>query len=320
MNVICSLGPLVYFEGYLSVVRIVILSLNSLFTQVFFKLYGSEWDYWSDMNVAVEDLAAINFTLVRHSGNKSLPLPKVTGSRQSLVVCLPVPEAVYAMLPPSNGQSPMNRDQITFKVTPVFFNIGINEMATLAESLGYCKEQHRSNFDNFDRLKRYHIMHKKISMPSLKSSSESPVKNCFIQSQPPSALKDNSLSEQAITNMLDKMEELLKINTSKNVKILHVAEDVTRALGGLRVTSCKSAKDRTAMAVTLEQTRILQQEFHLPAGNLQNVLDVIRSEGTRLDNTMKNIGHRKYAFNRPQVLALPSQYRPPNGSYGKAQS
>lgn len=272
------------------------------------------------MNVAIEDLAAVNFTLVRQNGNKSLPLPKVTGSRQSLVVYLPVPDYVYAMLPPSNGQSPMNRDQITFKVIPVFFNIGINEVATLAESLGYCKEQHRSNFDNFDRLKRYHIMHKKVPPKEPKSTDTSPGKNCFIQQHPPTSLKDNFVPDEMIANMLDKMEELLRINSSKNVKVLHVAEDITRAVGGLRVTSCKSAKDRTAMAVTLEATRILQQEFHLPAGNLQNVLDVIRSEGTRLDNTMKNIGHRKFAFNLPQVMALPQQYRPPNGSYGKAQS
>lgn len=271
------------------------------------------------MNVAIEDLSTVNFTLVRHNGNKSLPLPKVTGNRQSLVVYLPVPDYVYVMLPPSNGQSPF-RDQITFKVTPVFFNIGINEMATLAESLGYCKEQNRSNFDNFDRLKRYHIMYKKIPQPEMKNTDASSGKSCFIQSSPPSLLKDSTVSEQVIANMLDKMEELLRVNTSKNVKILHVAEDITRAFSGLRVTSCKSAKDRTGMAVTLEQARILQQEFHLPAGNLQNVLDVVRSEGTRLDNTMKNIGRRKFAFNLPQVMALPQQYRPPNGSYGKAQS
>lgn len=272
------------------------------------------------MNVAVEDLAAVNFTLVRHNSEKSLPLPKVTGSRQSLVVYLPVPDYVYSMLPPSNGQSPTNRDQITFKVTPVFFNIGINEMATLAETLGYCKEQHRSNFDNFDRLKRYHIMYKKIPMPEPSSNNTSPGRNGGLQYPSTFAMKDHISSADAIVNMLDKMEELLRVNTSKNVGILHVAEDITRLLDGIRVTSCKSAKDRTAMSVTLEQTRILQQEFHLPTGNLQNVLDVIRIEGTRLDNTMKNIGRRKYAFNLPQVLALPQQYRPPNGSYGKTQS
>lgn len=270
------------------------------------------------MNVAVEDLSTVNFTLVRQNGNKVFPLPKVTGNRQSLVVYLPVPDFVYAMLPPSNGQSP-SRDQVTFKVTPVFFNIGINEMATLAETLGYCREQNRSNFDNFDRLKRYYIMYKKIPLPESKSNDSSLGKNCFIQ-PPQSLVKENTISEQVVANMLDKMEELLRVNSSKSVKVLHIAEDITRALSGLRVTSCKSAKDRTGMAVTLEQTRVLQQEFHLPSANLQNVLDVVRSEGTRLDNTMKNIGRRKFAFNLPQVLALPQQYRPPPGSYGKAQS
>ena len=44
------------------------------------------------------------------------------------------------------------------------------------------------------------------------------------------------------------------------------------------------------------------------------------SEGTRIDNTMKNIGLKKYAFNLPQVLSLPTMYRPPAGSYGKAQT
>lgn len=273
------------------------------------------------MNVAIEDLSTVNFTLVRQTANtKSMPLPKVTGSRQSLVVYLPVPDYVYSMLPPSNGQSPLNRDQITFKVTPVFFNIGINEMATLAESLGYCKEQTRSNFDNFDRLKRYHIMYKKINVPASKSNDVSPGKSSLHSSLTPSIVKEQFVPDQVISNMLDKMEELLKVNSAKNIKILHVAEDITRAVGGIRFTSCKSAKDRTAMAVTLEQTRILQQEFHLPANNLQNVLDVIRSEGTRLDNTMKNIGRRKYAFNLPQVLSLPQQYRPAAGSYGKAQT
>ncbi|CRL02356.1 CLUMA_CG015116, isoform B [Clunio marinus] len=234
VNVICSLGPLIYFEGYLS-------------------LYGSEWDYWSDMNVAIEDLATVTFTLTKHSGNKSLPLPKVTGSRQSLVVYLPVPDY-------------------------------------------------------------------KVPIPETTANEGSPGNSGFIQIPSPSSIKDNFVTDEVISNMLDTMEELLRVNSSKNVKILHVAEDITRAVGGLRVTSCKSAKDRTAMAVTLEQTRILQQEFHLPSNNLQNVLDVIRSEGTRLDNTMKNIGRRKFAFNLPQVMALPQQYRPPNGSFGKAQS
>lgn len=72
------------------------------------------------------------------------------------------------------------------------------------------------------------------------------------------------------------MEESLRTNTSKNFKILHLAEDISRALYSIRLTSCKSAKDRTAMAVTLEQCRILQKEFHLPANHMQIVLDTMR--------------------------------------------
>lgn len=81
---------------------------------------------------------------------------------------------------------------------------------------------------------------------------------------------------QTVTDLLFEMEESLRSNASKNIKILHLAEDICRSVQGLRLTSCKSAKDRTGMAVTLEQCRILQKEFHLPASNLQNVMDTMR--------------------------------------------
>jgi inositol polyphosphate-4-phosphatase len=74
------------------------------------------------------------------------------------------------------------------------------------------------------------------------------------------------------------------------------------------------------MSVTLEMCRLLESNFHLPANQMQKVLNTIRSEGTRADNTLKNIGLRKYAFNIAQVLSLPQMYRPPAGSFGKVDS
>ncbi|XP_055603104.1 inositol polyphosphate-4-phosphatase type I A isoform X2 [Uranotaenia lowii] len=296
INLLANLGPLACFEGLLS-------------------LYGSETDMWSDMSVAVADLSEVNFTLVRSNlqrDSKSVPVPRVVGSRKALTVLLPIPESVFCHLP--------TKESLNFKVTTVFFNIGINEKATLAETLGYTKEQHRCNWDNYDRLKQYHIRYKKIPFnfvnPACSAALDTPTKNGLVTSQQ----KEVLVPEQSVIGLLNEMEEQLRANCSKNYRVLTLAEDITRAVQGLRFTSCKSAKDRTSMAVTMEQCRVLQQEFHLSAANLQTVLDTMRSEGTRSDNTMKNIGLRKYAFNLPQVLSLPQVYRPPPGAYGKAQS
>lgn len=151
------------------------------------------------MNVAIEDISAVNFSLV-YNKNEAEPLPKVTGSRQAFFVTIPVPEYVYALLPP-NFES--------FKVTAVFFNIGINEKATLAETLGYSKEQTRSNADNFEKLKIYFMQYKKIK------TSE----------------KGFNKKIDFTQELLLKMDQQLKQNTPKNYIILDFAEDITRYVG-----------------------------------------------------------------------------------------
>ncbi|EDV99536.1 GH12405, partial [Drosophila grimshawi] len=268
LSLLRELGPLAYFEGLLS-------------------LYGTEIDMWSDMCIAIEDLSSVGFTLVSSSG-ETAPMPRITGSRQALEVMLPTPQHVLA----SAGCLAIN-----FKITPVFFNIGINEKATL----GQTHEQHRSNLDNYLRISQYFSRYRKLGMNATASA-------------------DASYGDYELQSLLSYMEQQLRANVSKNVRILHLAEDACRLMGGLRFTSCKSAKDRTGMAVTLEQCRVLVREFHLPAKNVPYALSTMRSEGTRMDNVFKNIGKHKYAFNLPQVIMLPAMYRPPVGAYGKAQT
>ncbi|XP_078042507.1 inositol polyphosphate-4-phosphatase type I A isoform X2 [Augochlora pura] len=291
--ILTTLGPLVSFEGLLS-------------------YYGDETDMWGDMAVAVEDMHTVTFTLTRcgiqsrseENGNVplvQLPLPRVVGSRAALTVMLPVPDAIYSLLP----LVPSTRQTISFNVTPVFFNVGINEMASLAESLGTTKPQEKSNMDNYERLNEYYLRFKKLNLPTETASTR---------------LGTRSPLGQTLTELMTNLKTSVHAKVNKNVEILQLSSQICRRMRGLRFTSCKSAKDRTGMSVTLEQVNILTSEYHLAEHEFTRALDCIRSEGCRRENTWKNIGIRKYAFNSLQILTLPKLYRPPTGTYGSAQT
>ena len=101
--------------------------------------------------------------------------------------------------------------------------------------------------------------------------------------------------------------------TEKNIEMLERIEDVAAALNALRVTFCKSGKDRTGMSATLEQSRYLSKKF-FDSADPKMILDnanIMREYGTRLDVVEKNIHKRVYAINSLQVAFLPECYRPP---------
>ncbi|CAD1478010.1 unnamed protein product [Heterotrigona itama] len=291
--ILTTLGPLVSFEGLLS-------------------YYGDEIDMWGDMTVAVEDMHTVTFTLARcgieprfegNCGNVPFqqPLPRVLGSRAALTVVLPVPDAIYSLLP----LVPTSRQTISFNVTPVFFNVGINEMASLAESLGTTKPQEKSNMDNFERLNEYYLRFKKLNLPTETLSTR---------------LGARSPLGQTLAELMANLKGSVQAKVNKNVEVLQLSSQICRRMRGLRFTSCKSAKDRTGMSVTLEQVNILSAEYHLAEHEYSRALDCMRSEGCRRENTWKNIGIRKYAFNSLQILTFPKLYRPPTGTYGSAQT
>ncbi|GBG33063.1 Type II inositol 3,4-bisphosphate 4-phosphatase [Hondaea fermentalgiana] len=103
---------------------------------------------------------------------------------------------------------------------------------------------------------------------------------------------------------------------AKDVQVLISAENAVRALNGGRITFCKSGKDRTAMSMTLEQTRLLRAT-PLPGNRSLEHLDdqvmanLMREYGGRIVVAEKNVGRPKYSFNAAQRQLLPSIYRPP---------
>ncbi|KAL4717549.1 hypothetical protein ACJJTC_000698 [Scirpophaga incertulas] len=269
-----GLGPLCAFEGLLS-------------------LYSTEKAMWGDMVVAVEDLQTVAFQLVKIAHSNS-SIPKVSGTRGALVVDIPVCDSLYTKF--------KSKEHLTFTITAVFFNIGINNKASLAEALGETTPQYHSNSDNLDRISKYFHKYTKVFPAD------------------PLAATRASLRTKPLEEVMENLKISVHKKVPKNVEVLHLAALATRLMNGVRFTSCKSAKDRTGMSVTLEQCTILSTEYHLAEHEMQKALSIMRSEGCRRENTWKNIGVRKYAFSKKQVAALPEDYKPPIGTYGSSQT
>merc|ERR1711871_518880 len=174
---------------------------------------------------------------------------------------------------------------------PMIFTQGINEKQSMAVVFGNTSSlqyQQDINRRNLQRLQRYYA---KYHAHALSMGVDTEVFNQVDYNL-------GRLAAEVATSKLNK----------KNFRVLMLAADLARELGGARITSCKSAKDRTSMAITHEQSRILGIEEE-PTLDFANVM---REFGPRLANCMKNVGARAFAFNKLQRVALPAEYTPPS--------
>ncbi|EUB59215.1 Type I inositol-3,4-bisphosphate 4-phosphatase [Echinococcus granulosus] len=220
-----------------------------------------------------------------------------SGSGQGLIqvqilrhneILLTIPRLTWSQTPPECQA----RGRIVLSLHPFYFNVGINEQQSLAERLERVNLQSIINTNGLTSLRVYFDKYtRKFGAPK------------------------KTPTQQDVCDVLSSLQYALEANKSKSVEVLRLATEVSSALNALRFTSCKSAKDRTGMAVSLEQTRWLMEVEGMHKDSFSPALKCLRSTGLRLSNAEKNVNTRKYSFTRFQVLSFPKAYRPPVGTY-----
>nr|XP_043878533.1 type II inositol 3,4-bisphosphate 4-phosphatase-like isoform X2 [Solea senegalensis] len=207
------------------------------------SIYGDEEGMLEDMEVGVADLSQVAFTVTEAETDREDDLlPTLRGTWYTFVVEMPLPAEMFRSLPQQL------RDGCLIRVHPVVFNIGINQQQSVAERFGDTSLQDRLNHQNCERLRGY-CETLRDSLPHL---------TCL----------------QPLSNMLSSLDHCVASRKRKNVELLWTAAMVCRQVGGVRLTSCKSAKDRTAMSVTLEQCVLLRDRHTLRDFN--TALDCMR--------------------------------------------
>lgn len=247
--------------------------------------HSDEQGMIEDLCVGVRDLSKVAIN-VKEADSEDSKNFVVSGNRLGYTVTLALSKTRMSEMPLELQQGHC------LKVVPVVFNVGINEHASFAERFGDVSFQEQLNIESFAAIAQYFELHNEV------------------MHKPDAELK----------SLVQQLHFAVYSKKPKNVEVLQLAQEITWRLRGLRLTCCKSGKDRTSMSVTLENTQMLQRIHRLSPDAFMHALQTLRSQGTRRDNTQKNTGTRRYAFNSLQLLSLPKLYRPPHGTYGNTQT
>lgn len=243
------------------------------------------------------------------------------GESECLLLTMGVTDDHLSVLPQS-----LVTGNALVRVHCVLFTQGVNEKQSLVHAYksSAVKLQERVNRDNLLELKRIYTLYRQLRVQetqmrvraSRQLRANSGAGSAGLDDADEAAMAIDRHDLQALDDLLVQIEHHICSPTSqykKNVALLMDSSDFCRALGGARVTCCKSGKDRTAMSVTLEQARLLCAELQASQGAA--LCANMRLYGVRRRNVFMNTKADKFAFNEMQRKMLPDCYKPPAGTY-----
>jgi hypothetical protein len=172
-------------------------------------------------------------------------------------------------------------------LVPIILTVGVNEMQSLAQKVGSTEYQREINMVNVAIIKSYSEHFTRVTQE---------------------LLMDASLRAQTVqlAEQVHELETHVAQNAEKNVRILQLGRSLCRVMTGGRAVSCKSAKDRTSMSVTWEQGSLLEENHNVSSDQVNSAIRLMRVQGVRRYNVVKNTGKTIYAFNAFQRSMLPS--------------
>ncbi|CAI5727692.1 unnamed protein product [Peronospora destructor] len=289
---------------------------------------GKEYGMLEDFAAGARWLRNVFIQFRRHvvtgtffSLRKYAPPGSNANDNNCLLLTMGIDDNHMSVLP----QSLASGDEVVH-VRCVLFSQGVNEKQSLVHAYksSAVKLQERINQDNLLELKRIYALYRQLrtdetenrARGSRRLRANSGMKFAATNDADEAAMAIDRHDLQALDDLLDQIEHHICSPTSqykKNVALLMDSSDFCRALGGARVTCCKSGKDRTAMSVTLEQARLLCAELQASQG--ATLCANMRLYGVRRRNVLMNTKADKFAFNEMQRKMLPDCYKPPAGTY-----
>ncbi|KAE9003287.1 hypothetical protein PR003_g17994 [Phytophthora rubi] len=294
--------------------------------------YGNELGMLGDTEAAVKELGRVHIKLRPVKSPRAAAFRvSITSGPSGIVIELPIitrrasefPDRSMHRVPGQDAVSgaiylslstPEQKMRAKFlfqkpiRVVPVIFSQGLNEMQTVANTVGKASLQKEINMENVVQLEAYV---RRFADWCLKKQRRDKA------SAPVYDAEDLDHIQASLTAL--KVSIQLS-GRSKQMSILSVSSSIARCVGGGRVTMCKSAKDRTSMSITLEEANLLVCSHGLVADEMGAFTKLLRTYGVRRENARKNIGKAQYCFSALQNYMLPQDYQCPPGTGGGSRA